>query len=75
MTLLIGKQYSEQIGYFIVREDEGTCELQVQDCEAMETREEAERWIDENGLVGVDYWICAPVTRTSLLRVVKATTP
>lgn len=63
-----GKQHSEQIGYFVVREEEGSAEIEVQDAPPLETREEAERWIEEHGIVGVDYWICAPVTRTSLRR-------
>lgn len=63
-----GKQHAEQIGYFVVREEEGTAELEVQDAPPLESREEAERWIEAHGLVGVDYWICAPITRASLRR-------
>ena len=64
----IGTQHNEQIGYFVVREEEGTSEIQVQDAPPLESREDAERWIEEHGIVGVDYWICAPVTRMSLRR-------
>lgn len=63
-----GKKHSEHIGYFVVREEEGSAEIEVQDAPPLETREAAEQWIDEHGMPGVDYWICAPVTRTSLQR-------
>lgn len=68
MGIETGKQHSEEIGYFVVREAEGTSELEVQDTPRLETREQAERWIEKRGIAGVDYWICAPVTRTSLRR-------
>lgn len=63
-----GTKHAEQIGYFVVREEEGSAEVEVQDAPPLESREEAERWIEERGLPGVDYWICAPVTRMSLRR-------
>lgn len=63
-----GKQHCEQIGYFVVREEEGSAEIEVQDAPPLESREDAERWIETHGIVGVDYWICAPVTRFSLRR-------
>ena len=68
MNIETGTQHSEQIGYFVVREAEGTAEIEVQDAPTLESREDAERWISDNGIPGVDYWICAPVTRTSLRR-------
>ncbi len=68
MSIEDGTQYSEQIGYFVVREAEGTAEIEVQDAPPLEDRQAAERWISENGIPGVDYWICAPVTRMSLRR-------
>lgn len=68
MALEPGKQHKDHIGYFVVREEEGTAELLVQDAPPLESCSEAEAWIDQNGLPGVDYWICAPVTRTSLRR-------
>ena len=66
MPLIKGQQHTEQIGYFVIREAEGTAELEVQDAPPMETREEAEAWIESDGLPGVDYWICAPITTVSL---------
>ena len=68
MSLETGKQHIEQIGYFVVREAEGTAEIEVQDAPPLESREEAEAWIATNGIVGVDYWVCAPVTRVFSLR-------
>ena len=66
MNLITGKRHSEDIGYFVVREEEGSAEIEVQDAPPLESREDAEAWIAANGLPGVDYWICAPVTRASL---------
>ena len=64
-----GKQHAETIGFFVIREAEGTAELEVQDAPPLNTREEAEAWIDAHGLPGVDYWVCAPVTRMSMRRI------
>lgn len=63
-----GARHSEAIGYFVVREEEDMAEIEVQDAPPLESREDAERWIEEFGIVGVDYWICAPITRCSLRR-------
>lgn len=52
----------EKIGYFVVREVEGMCELEVADTEAFDCREDALQWITTQGIVGVDYWVCAPVS-------------
>lgn len=68
MALEQGKQHAEQIGYFVVREAEGTAELEVQDAPPMASCADAEAWIAEHGLPGVDYWVCAPVTRLSFRR-------
>jgi hypothetical protein len=66
MRIITGNRHSEEIGYFVVREEEGTAEIQVQDAPPLTSREEAEAWIAAHGIVGVDYWICAPVTRASM---------
>jgi hypothetical protein len=65
---ITGKLHSEHLGYFVVREEEGSAEIEVQDAPPLETSEDAERWIDEHGLPGVDYWVCAPVARMSQRR-------
>ena len=62
-----GKHHSDEIGYFVVRESEGTAELEIQDAPAMFTRQDAEQWIEQHGIPGVDYWICAPVNTMSLV--------
>lgn len=54
-------KHADHIGYFVIREEEGSAEIEVQDAEPMETREQAEAWIQANGAPGVDYWVCAPV--------------
>lgn len=60
-------RHSSVIGYFVVRESEGTAEIEVQDAPPLDTREDAERWIRENGIEDVDYWVCAPVSAFSQL--------
>lgn len=69
MSITHCKQHREVIGYFVVREQEGTAEIEVQDAPPLETREEAEDWIAKHGIPGVDYWICHPVTPVSIQRV------
>lgn len=61
-------RHKDCIGYFVIREEEGTAEIEVQDAPPLETREDAERWIEEHGAPGVDYWVCAPVHTVSLTR-------
>lgn len=68
MPLQQGKQHAAQIGYFVVREAEGTAELEVQDAPPFATCAEAEAWIGEHGSPDVDYWVCTPVNRLSLRR-------
>lgn len=63
-----GQKHVTAIGYFVVREAEGTCEIEVQDAPPMDTREDAERWIEEKGTPGVDYWICWPIHSRSMVR-------
>jgi len=68
MSIINGTKFSDQLGYLVVREQEGTAEIEVQDAPPLETREDAERWIEEHGVIGVDYWICVSATRRSLQR-------
>lgn len=69
MPLTKGKQHRDHIGYFVIREQDGTAELEVQDTEQFETAGAAELWIEVHGLPGVDYWVCTPVTSSSLRRI------
>lgn len=54
-------QHRDKIGYFVVREAEGTAEIEVQDAEPFASHDEAEQWIHAHGIPGVEYWVCAPV--------------
>jgi hypothetical protein len=69
MSTKQGLRYAESIGVFIIYEEEGTAEIIVQDAPPLETHEEAEKWIAENGVQGVDYFICLPAHRISIRRV------
>ncbi len=66
--LIKGKQHKDLLGYFVVREEEGTAEIEVQDAPPLETREDAEQWIEQHGIPGVDYWVCSPVHSVSWQR-------
>lgn len=68
MNIETGKKHAEDIGYFVVREEQGTAEILIEDHEQFDEREKAEAWIGSHGLEGVDYWVCACVARTSMRR-------
>lgn len=62
--------HSEHIGYFVIREQDGTAELEIADTEAFEEPEQAQEWIRTQGEPGVGYWVCAtthwkPLKRTA----------
>lgn len=69
MSIISGNQYAPSVGYFVIREQEGIAEIEVQDAPKFESQEEAREWIDKNGLRGVDYWICAPMNMRSIRKI------